>query len=129
MNCKTVAKKDGAELGDCESRHTTRPRVDIRETADAVYVEAEMAGVSRDDVDVKLEDGELRILGRIAAPEPEDHSERHIEHRLANYERVFRLSEEINADKIAATMKNGVLLLRLPKREAVKPKSITVKVA
>ena len=128
MNCN-IAKKDRAELTENESRHTTRPRVDIRETVDAVYVEAEMAGVSREDVDVKLEDGELRILGRVTAQEPDEHPYRHIEHRPGNYERVFRLSEAIDPEQIEATMKNGVLSLRLAKREAAKPKSIAVKVA
>ena len=108
---------------------TVTPRVDIRETSDCIYLEAEMPGVGKDDVDVKVEDSELLILGRSSESGPAGHEAAHCEYRYGNYERSFRLSEAIDTEKISAEMKHGVLQVCLPKRESAKPRSIPVKVA
>jgi HSP20 family molecular chaperone IbpA len=109
------------------NQHCFTPRVDIWETSEALHLELEMPGVGPDDVDVRLEDQVLSVLGRVA---PNELGERlHGEYKIGNFERAFRISERIDGGKIQARMRNGVLNLTLPKAEVAKPKRIAVKSA
>lgn len=124
-----VAKREAAPLREAEREALTyRPRVDLRETPEAFLLEAEMPGAGEADVDVKVENGILRVLGRVPASEPEAYKTRMLEFQPGNYERSFELADTIDAEHIEATMRHGVLRLKLPKREAAKPKRILVKV-
>lgn len=121
-----VSKADEAPA---TTRYTYTPRVDVREDEHAYYVEAEMPGVTEKSVDVKLEDGILTLLGRV---EPRDYSgyqKVYSEYEVGHYERAFRISDAIDAASIQASLANGLLRLTLPKREAVKPRRIDVRVA
>lgn len=89
-------------------------RVDVFEKDDEFVVYADMPGVAPEDVDVRYNNGELILHGRRTSD-------------IAGYHRDFRLGEQIAADRIEAQLTNGVLTLRLPKVEAVKPKRIAVK--
>lgn len=110
------------------SAYTIRPNVDIWETPDAFNLEAEIPGVSKENLDVKLEDGVLTIIGRINAGGPEGMQSVHSEYQSRNFERAFEISNGIEGDKISADLKNGILHIVLPKIEAVKPKQIAIKV-
>jgi len=104
---------------------TVTPRVDVLETENEVLVLADLPGVKPDDVDVRFEKGELTIHGRrTAVYAGKEFALR--EYEAANYFRAFGVSERIAADKIAAELKGGVLTVRLPKVEAVKPRKIAV---
>ena len=128
MENTEVAKPEEGAVAEAEREELTyRPRVGLRETADAYYLEAEMPGAGEKDVDVKLEDGVLRILGRVSAAEPEKYKHRLLEYHGGNYERSFRVGNAIDPEKVEATVNNGMLRLTLPKREALKPKRIEVK--
>ncbi|MCE9566402.1 MAG: Hsp20/alpha crystallin family protein [Planctomycetes bacterium] len=96
---------------------TVGPRVDVLETESEFLVLADMPGVKPDDVDIRFEKGELSIHGRRPANR---------EYAPTNYHRVFTVAETVAADKISAELKVGVLTVRLPKVEAVKPKRIAV---
>jgi len=110
-----------------ESRAVTvTPRVDVLETEDELLVLADMPGVRPDDVDLRFENGELTVHGR-RQPSHRDKTPAAAESFALSYFRSFRLTEQIAADKIEAGLKNGVLTLRLPKVEAVKPRRIAVK--
>ena len=106
------------------------PRVDVSEAEDGFTVHAELPGVSREDVKVRLEDGVLTIEGekRNASEEKEKGACR-TERTYGRFHRSFKLSSEVDADKISAVHKDGVLTLSLPKAEAARPKEIEVKVA
>ncbi len=110
------------------NQYTFTPKCGIWETADNVLLEVELPGVDEKGVDVKLEDGVLTILGEVTKHEVDGYSRSYAEYETGNFERSFRITEEIDADKIAATIRNGLLTLSLPKREAVKPKRISVKI-
>ena len=97
---------------------TVTPPVDVLETENELLVLADMPGVTAADVDIRFENGELTVHGRRAAGQDRD---------APSYFRVFRVTEHIAADKIEADLKHGVLTLRLPKVEAVKPRRIAVK--
>lgn len=111
------------------NRYTYTPRVDVREDEHAYYVEAEMPGVTEKTVDVKLEDGVLTILGRVEPRDLPGYQLVYSEYEVGNYERAFRISDAIDASHIQAALSYGLLRLTLPKREAVKPRRIDVKVA
>jgi HSP20 family protein len=96
---------------------TVTPRVDVLETENEFLVLADVPGVKPDQVDVRFEKGELAVLGRRPGG-PRSNA-------LA-FHRTFAVAETIAADKITADLKAGVLTIRLPKTEAVKPKRIAV---
>lgn len=105
---------------------TVTPRVDVLESEDEFLVLADMPGVKPDDVDIRFEKGELSIHGnRPASCNGKEPSVR--EYETVNYHRGFVVAETVAADRISAELKNGVLTVRLPKVEAVKPKRIAVK--
>ena len=102
------------------------PRCDIYETEDELLLFADLPGVRPEDVDVRFENGELVIEGR-CAPRQEGVDFLACEYGVGDFYRTFTVSEAIDADKITAELKNGVLTVHLPKSDAVKPRRITVK--
>jgi HSP20 family protein len=105
---------------------TVTPRVDVLETENDFLLLADMPGVKAEDVDIRFEKGELTIHGRRPAAHPGKESAVR-EYDATNYHRAFAVAETVAADRISADLKNGVLTVRLPKVEAVKPKKITVR--
>jgi HSP20 family molecular chaperone IbpA len=105
------------------------PRVDIYENKDALYLIADMPGVDEKTVDIELEKNLLTIIGRVENGRIKDATMMYSEYEIGDYERVFTLSDEIDRDKIVATVKNGILRLELPKAEKVKPKKISIQAA
>ena len=101
------------------------PRVDVLETEDEFLVLADMPGVRPEDVDVRFEKGELTVHGQRPASAAGKAAYREFE--TTSYHRAFAVAETIAADKISAELKGGVLTVRLPKVEAVKPRRITVR--
>jgi HSP20 family molecular chaperone IbpA len=101
------------------------PRVDIVETDHELLVLADMPGVRPDDVDLRYEGGELMLHGRLA---PRQHSGHALlrEYDEGDFYRVFQIHESIDSSKIEASCKNGVLTIRLPKAEAVRPRQVKV---
>lgn len=108
---------------------TFLPRVDIYETKDALFLIADMPGVDEQTVDVELEKNILTISGRVENGRVQDYSLVFSEYEVGDYERSFTLSDEIDRDKIKATVRQGVLRLELPKAEKVKPKKIAINAA
>jgi HSP20 family protein len=103
------------------------PPADIYETGDNIAVLAEMPGVAPDGVDITLERRVLTIRGRSAANDPAGYQRVYNEYADGDYERVFTLSENIDRDRIEATLKDGVLNLVLPKAETAKARKIELK--
>ena len=109
------------------SRPVFVPPSDIYETKDSIVVLAEMPGVAPDDVDITLERRMLTIRGRSAASVHTGYQRVYNEFANGDYERVFTLSENIDRDRIEATLKDGVLHLVLPKAETAKARRIELK--
>ena len=100
--------------------------VDIREDDDHIYVEAELPGFKREDVEVTLENGMLHILAQRKQEEPK--GETHLaERRFVRVARSFTLPNSVDEGKVDAKLTDGVLYLTLNKREEVKPRKIEVK--
>jgi len=122
-----LTRKNGtaATLERSEARAVTPP-VDVLETEDEFLVLADMPGVKPEDVDVRFEKGELTVHGRRTTANPEKEFAVR-EYEATGYHRAFVVAETVAADRITADLKGGVLTVRLPKVEAVKPKKITVR--
>ena len=110
-----------------ENESWIAPVVDIYETEDDYFLVAKMAGVSKDNIKIKLEDGNLVMMGRINYEDVINRKYVLKETETGNYYRKFKLSNNINEENIEANMENGLLSVRLPKHERVKPKTIEIK--
>jgi len=109
------------------SRPVFLPPADIYETDNSIVVMAEMPGVPPDGVEITLERRVLTIRGRSATNEHAGYQRVCNEYADGDYERVFTLSENIDRDRIEATLKDGILHLTLPKAEAAKARRIELK--
>jgi HSP20 family molecular chaperone IbpA len=129
---KTI-EAEKREITEAEEIERTRecqcfiPRADIYETEDMIVVVTDMPGVDEKSVDITLEKNILTINGYVNINEPEGYSLAWAEYEVGDYQRSFRISNEIDRDKIEATIKDGVLRLQLPKVEQAKLKKIAVK--
>ena len=102
------------------------PVTDIFETDQALTLVLEMPGVSRDRVEVRVENDVLSIEGRIDFAAYENLRPVYTEYNIGNYTRTFQLSSKIEQERISAALKDGVMTLVLPKAEKAKPRRITV---
>jgi HSP20 family protein len=103
-----------------------QPDVDIYETADSLWLWADMPGADEKHVNVHLADGVLTLEGGVGVEEYKDLSPVYTEYNVGNYVRRFTVSSEIDTDAIKARVMNGVLELELPKAERAKPRRISV---
>jgi HSP20 family protein len=93
------------------------PSADIYETQDALMVILEMPGVEKSNVDVRVEDGVLSVVGKLDLSKYQGLQPLYVEYNVGHYSRSFQLSSKVDQSKIAAELKDGVLALTLPKLE------------
>ena len=106
------------------------PALDIDENEDAWVVTAELPGIDPNAVEITLDGRELTIRGeKVAEKKDEKVGRRYAERRYGAFERRFTLPDHIDTEAIEASMVDGVLELKLPKKAEVAPKKITVKAA
>jgi len=118
-------KKPKAATPEAAARTYVSPDVNIFETTHSYTLEAEMPGVTKENLEVTLEGNCLTLVGHRSDPElPGTLLLR--ESRTADYRRVFELDPAIDTQRIRAQMEDGLLTLDLPKAESVKPRKITV---
>lgn len=115
-----------AERQTGQPRRTVKPRIDLFEAGETIMLVADMPGVTEDNVEITLEKDRLIIRGIVEDRVPDGFRAVYTEHYLANYERSFVLSNEIDRDNIEANLSNGVLRLSLPKAESAKARKISV---
>jgi HSP20 family protein len=107
------------------------PPVDIYQSGDTELVlKAELPDMSREDIDITVENGTLTIKGekKLAGGVSEEQFH-HIERRYGTFSRSFSLPQTVDTGKVGAEYRNGVLTVRLPLREEAKPRQIKVEVA
>lgn len=129
MTEQELAVKQKQELAGGEQTRPGRtyvPDVDICETADSLWLWADMPGVDQRSVDVNLADGVLSIEGRVSLQEYENLSPVYTEYNIGNYLRRFTVTADVDAEHIKARMNNGVLELELPKSARAKPRRINI---
>jgi HSP20 family protein len=102
------------------------PVADIYEADHDLTVILEMPGVEKANVDIRVEDGVLKVEGRLDPAKYQGLQPLYTEYNIGHYARSFRLSSKIDQSKITAEMNDGVLALKLPKVEEAKPRSIQI---
>jgi HSP20 family molecular chaperone IbpA len=115
-----------ARSGSREAGPTVKPRYEINETDEAYDLTVQLPGVARDGLELTVEAGEFRVVGRRAWKQPEDWTALYREASSAPYELVLTHDNAIDPDQISATLKDGVLTVSLPKAAALKPRKIAV---
>jgi len=105
------------------------PAVNIAEGEAGITLFADMPGVSKERLTIKVEGDNLTIEGQAQIDVPENIELLHSEVRSPSFRRSFTLSRDLDPAKIEATLKNGVLQMHIPKSEEARPKRIEVKVA
>jgi HSP20 family protein len=105
------------------------PRADVRDAGEALEVQLDMPGVSEGAIEVSLEAGTLTVHGTRSAEPMEGYRPVLQEYEPVSYHRVFKVGSEIDAEKIEARVKQGVLSLRLPKATTARPRRIAVSAA
>jgi len=103
------------------------PPVDIFESGDGLTVMADLPGVEKDQLEVRVDNNILTIQGKVSYGDRGDRS--YTEFQLLDFFRQFELAESVDQQKITAELKHGVLTLHLPKAEAHKPRTIAIQVA
>jgi len=103
-----------------------RPPVDVYEDGEGLTLQADMPGVSKDRLDVRVEGDTLVVEGKVQLDMPENAAALYADIRSSIYRRSFQLSSELETDNIQANLKDGVLQLRIPKRPELRPRRIEV---
>ena len=127
-NEKAVATKDINRAVEA-TKGTIIPPVDIYEDTDGVTLFADLPGVSKESLDVQIDKDLLKIFGRRTPGNGGEVLSSYDEIPNKDFYRAFTIGEEIDREKITASMNNGVLKLILPKSERTKPKRIDIKVS
>jgi len=125
---KVPARFEGAQTPATRERSRYLvPAVDIYETSEGLTVVADVPGVSKDDLQINVEDNVLTIQGRITRARHENLVTEEFE--LLDYFRQFTLGDKVDQSRIEASLEKGVLTLKLPKAEHAMPKRIKIQQA
>ena len=104
------------------------PAIDLYQTDDEVVVKAALPGLKADEVQISVENNVLSLRGEFKAQNGHENATYHIrEQRFGAFERFITLPVDVQTEKAQADFENGVLTITLPKAEAVKPKTISIK--
>ncbi|MCW5659712.1 MAG: Hsp20/alpha crystallin family protein [Burkholderiaceae bacterium] len=113
---------------EAQAQRAVMPAVDVFEDSIGITLLADMPGVPRDRLNVKVEAETLSIEGEVATQTPDGLEAVYAEVRVPRYRRTFTLSRELDTSKVEANLKDGVLKLRIPKQAHAQPRRIEVQV-
>lgn len=105
-----------------------RPLADIRESAEGVSVYLDMPGVSRQGLNIDVDKNVLSIRGAIDLHTPDDLKPSYMELHSGYFERKFTLGDELDSERIDASLKHGELVIYIPRSEKYKPRKVEIKV-
>ena len=122
---------DSGRIGDEEAGHVLAadwaPAVDIKEEPQQFVIHADVPGVEAKDIDITLENGVLTLKGqRVIEQKEENDQYRRVERVRGTFLRRFSLPDAVNAEKVSAKCKDGVLEVIVPKRESAQPRRIAI---
>jgi len=116
-------------LNEPQATRPWMPAVDILETENELVLKADVPDVELKDIDIQIENGTLSLCGERKFEKKDEKSGFHrIERSYGSFERFFTLPETVDAEKVKADYKNGVLTVMLPKKELAKPRQIKIAV-
>ena len=126
-NRQVTRTGSGTGLGnENEQQRAVLPAVDVFEDASGITLLADMPGVPKDQLELKIEGDALLIEGGVQALTPEGLEAVYAEVRVPRYRRSFTLSRELDTTRIEANLKDGVLTLRIPKLAHAQPRRIAI---
>ena len=125
-NHREVSAQTGADAQ--RDTRTMRPRVDVLEDETGITLLADIPGVRKDQLELKVDGDTLTIEGNVALAAPEGLEAVYAEVRAPRYSRAFTLSRELDASRVEAQLKDGVLRLRIPKQEHAQPRRVEIQV-
>ncbi|RSZ57040.1 Hsp20/alpha crystallin family protein [Massilia atriviolacea] len=105
------------------------PPVDVIEDASGITLIADMPGVSKDKLDLRLETNSLTINGAVSLDVPQGMESRYAEVKHQQYQRSFALSKELDGEQASAELSHGVLRIRIPKTAHAQPRRVQIQVA
>lgn len=118
-----------AEAAAAHQEPSLLPPVDVIEDAAGITLYADLPGVPKDKLNLRVEGDTLSIDAEVALAVPQGMEPTHAEVQLARYRRAFTLSKELDPGKVAADLSNGVLRVRIPKAEHAQPRRIQIQVS
>ena len=128
-NTTTAATAPGtAASGPDAERPALLPPVDVVEDATGITLYADLPGVDRDQLQLRVDGDLLVIEADVNLPAPEAMTPSHVEVNLSRYRRSFTLSKELDAEQVSAELNHGVLRVRVPKAVHAQPRKIAVSV-
>lgn len=122
----TTASSAPNRSADKEQQRAVVPSVDVFEDASGITLLADMPGVSKEELELKVEGEALWIEGGVRSNTPDGLEAIYAELRVPRYRRSFTLSRELDTTRIEANLKDGVLTLRIPKQAHAQPRRIAV---
>lgn len=121
--------KGGQAAGSREEARAMLPRVDVLEDDQGITLLADLPGVPKEMLELKVDGETLTIEGAVSTSTPQQMEAVYVEVRLPRFRRAFTLSRELDAEKIEANLTDGVLKLRIPKKAHAQPRKISVQVS
>lgn len=119
-------KEEASSVEQTRAGRTYISRVDIVETEDGLRLWADLPGVDEDSLEVRVEDDILTVAGTVSLAPYENLTPLYTEYNVGNFFRQFRLSEQVDRDRIEGRVNQGTLELSLPKIEKAKPRRIQI---
>lgn len=123
---QAVTKTNTSPASQPDPQRTVMPAVDVFEDSSGITLLADMPGVPREQLELKVEGESLQIEGGVQPRTPDGLEAIYAELRVPRYRRSFTLSRELDTARIEATLKDGVLMLRIPKQAHAQPRKIPV---
>ncbi len=124
MNATTPSRDTAAHR-----EPTLLPPVDVIEDSTGITLYADLPGVPRDKLNLRVERGQLSIEAELATALPPGTEPSHAEVPAPRYRRAFTLSKELDAEQVSAELAQGVLRVRIPKARHAQPRRVAVNVA
>ena len=124
----TLTQPQAAAPAATQAQPALQPPVDVVEDSNGITLYADMPGVPRDKLHLRVEGDQLTLEGEIALAVSEGTAPQHAEVTLPRYRRAFTLSKELDATQVNAELSQGVLRVRIPKAAHAQPRRIDVKV-
>ncbi len=102
------------------------PKTNMYDNGDSFQMIAELPGVSKEDLNIRIQGNYLELSGTLKSDVPEGYKAHRVERNTSTFSRSFTLDAEVDADRIEAVLGDGLLTLVMPKAESAKPKQITI---
>lgn len=129
MTTQEVTRRQDDKAAATREEPALLPQVDVIEDPSGITLYADLPGVPKDKLDIRVDGETLLIEAELGLQLPADLEASHAEVRRKAYRRAFTLSRELDAEKVAADFSNGVLRLNIPKAAHAQPRRITVQTA